>query len=138
MIASPKPSTSSRIVVGDGSLLAVTHTGHHPTLSSPLSLSNVLVSPHLIKNLVSVKKLTRDNPINIEFDNLGFLLRIGPQRWRYSDVIPPGICILHHSDDSPWPHRHKRGPLAPTARTSGTRRPRPCSSSSRPCIHLHD
>ena len=77
MIASPRPSRSSRIVVGNGSSLAVTHTGHHclPTTSNSLSLNNVLISPNLIKNLVSVKKLTRDNPVNVEFDDLGFSVK---------------------------------------------------------------
>jgi hypothetical protein len=76
MISSPRP-TSSRIVVGNGSSLAVTHTGHQslPTSSSQLALSNVLVSPNLIKNLISVKQLTCDNPINVEFDNLGFSVK---------------------------------------------------------------
>jgi hypothetical protein len=41
----------------------------------PLLLNNVLVSPTLIKNLVYVRALTRDNPITIEFDNLGFYVK---------------------------------------------------------------
>uniref|UniRef100_A0ACD5Y5G8 Uncharacterized protein n=1 Tax=Avena sativa TaxID=4498 RepID=A0ACD5Y5G8_AVESA len=77
MLASSRPAISSRIVVGDGSSLPVTHTGHTtiPTTSTPLSLTSVLVSPNLIKNLVSVKALTRDNPINVEFDHLGFSVK---------------------------------------------------------------
>ena len=31
-------------------------------------MSNILVSPELIKNLVSVRSLTRENPVTIEFD----------------------------------------------------------------------
>jgi hypothetical protein len=77
MLATARPSTSSRIVVGNGSALPVTHTGHHNilTTSTPLSLRNVLVSPKLVKNLISVKALTRDNPVNVEFDNLGFFVK---------------------------------------------------------------
>ena len=89
----------------NGSSLAVTHTGRQnlPTLSQSLSLNDVLVSPHLIKNLISVKKLTRDNPINVEFDNLGFsvkerhtkkeILRCESDGELYP-VLPPS---LHHN-----------------------------------------
>ena len=47
----PFPSST---VVGDGSLLPVTATGvaHFP---GSLSLNNVLVSPKLIKNLISIR-----------------------------------------------------------------------------------
>lgn len=65
------------IVVGNGSHLPITHTGAAliPTSSSPLILNNVLVSPSLIKNLISVRPLTRDNPITIEFDKFGFSIK---------------------------------------------------------------
>jgi hypothetical protein len=66
----------SRIVVGNGSTLPVSHTGHLslPTSSQAISLRNVLVSPSLIKNLISVKTLCRDNPVNVEFANFGFFV----------------------------------------------------------------
>jgi hypothetical protein len=68
---------STCITVGNGAQLPVTHTAAAkiPTLSSPLHLSNVLVSPPLIINLISVKKLTRDNNISIEFDPHGFSIK---------------------------------------------------------------
>ena len=44
----------SSIVVGNGSLLPVTSTGT-ATLPGPFSLNNVLVSPSLIKNLISLR-----------------------------------------------------------------------------------
>jgi hypothetical protein len=52
----PSFSTPFNIVVGNGSLLPVTHTGSAtlPAICGPLHLNNVLVSPHLIKNLISV------------------------------------------------------------------------------------
>ena len=46
--------TPSSIVVGNGSLLPVTSTGN-VDLASNLHLNNVLVSPQLIKNLISVR-----------------------------------------------------------------------------------
>ena len=62
--------SSSRIVFGNGSSLPVTHTGHTSlaTNSNPLHLQNVLVTP----NLLSVRALTRDNPVSVEFDYLVF------------------------------------------------------------------
>src|SRR3954466_11734583 len=70
-------STDRRIIVGDGSTLPITHVGHtsFPSTSTPLSLSNKLVSPHLIKNLISVRSFTRENPVTVEFDEFGFSVK---------------------------------------------------------------
>lgn len=62
--------TPSSIVVSDGSLLPVTATGA-TTLTDSLSLNNVLVSPQLIKNLISVRQFTTDNNCAVEFDPAG-------------------------------------------------------------------
>jgi histone deacetylase 1/2 len=73
-----RPShSSSQIVVGNGGLLPITHlgTGSLITTSSPLQLRNVLLSPSLIKNLLSVRQLTRDNPVTVEFDAFGFSVK---------------------------------------------------------------
>ncbi|XP_020194052.1 uncharacterized protein [Aegilops tauschii subsp. strangulata] len=70
-------TTDRRIIVGDGSTLPITHVGHtsFPSTSMPITLSNIFVSPHLIKNLVSVRCLTRENPVTVEFDELGFCVK---------------------------------------------------------------
>lgn len=77
MLSTSRPYFSSGILVGDGTSLTVTHTGRAtiPTATAPLSLNDVLVSPYLIKNLISVKKLARENPVNIEFDDFGFSVK---------------------------------------------------------------
>lgn len=78
ILAHPRPLPfSSCITVGNGAKLPVTHTAstHIPTSSTDLHLHNVLVSPPLIKNLISVKKLTRDNNVSIEFDPTGFSIK---------------------------------------------------------------
>lgn len=49
-------------------------------LPPPLQLNGVLVSPSLIKNLISVSRLTRDNNISIEFDPSGFSIKDLPTR----------------------------------------------------------
>ena len=66
-ILSPRYPFPSSIVVGDGSLLPVTATGV-ASLPGHLSLNNVLVSPRLIKNLISVRQFTSDNNCSVEFD----------------------------------------------------------------------
>jgi histone deacetylase 1/2 len=73
----PISSDSTHIIVGNGAPLPVTHTGatSFPTNTEPLHLKNVLVCPSLIKNLVSVRALTRDNPVTVEFDAFGFSIK---------------------------------------------------------------
>jgi histone deacetylase 1/2 len=68
---------SSSIVFGNGARLPVTQAADisFPTFSRPLQLHNVLVSPSLVTNLVSVRQLTRDNNISIEFDPRGFSVK---------------------------------------------------------------
>ena len=72
-IPSHHPS-STRIVVGNGSTLPITGVGSAvlPSTSRPLSLLEILISPSLTKNLVSVRAFTRDNSVSVEFDPYGF------------------------------------------------------------------
>ena len=66
----PHTSSPSHIVVGNGNLLPVTSTGV-TNFPHNLHLNNVLVSPGLIKNLISVRQFTYDNNCSVEFDPLG-------------------------------------------------------------------
>jgi hypothetical protein len=70
-------SSSTSVTVGNGASLPVTHLANSsiPTSSCPLSLRNVLVTPFLIKNLISVRSLTRDNNVSVEFDPSGFSIK---------------------------------------------------------------
>ena len=79
MLSTIHPS-NSRIVVGNGADLAIqcAGTAFIPTASSPLRLNNVLVSPSLINNLISVRSLTRDNSVSVEFDPFGFSIKDFP------------------------------------------------------------
>ncbi|KAJ9552077.1 hypothetical protein OSB04_016122 [Centaurea solstitialis] len=70
-------SSLTPIVVGNGSPIRTSGIGQ-TTLKPPyppLKLPNILVSPSLIKNLLSVRRLTTDNDISIEFDRFGFLVK---------------------------------------------------------------
>jgi len=71
-VYSPTP-----ITIGNGASLPTTHRAraHIATTNSPLHLNNILVSPNLVKNLISVRSLTRDNNISIEFDPFGFSVK---------------------------------------------------------------
>nr|GEY70799.1 ribonuclease H-like domain-containing protein [Tanacetum cinerariifolium] len=63
----------SSVCVGDGKSIPVTNTGHSflPYLTRPLHLHNVLVTPNIIKDLLSVHQFTRDNSCTVEFDAFG-------------------------------------------------------------------
>ena len=106
-------STDSRIIVGDGYTLPITHIGHtsFPSSSTPLYLSNILVSPHLIKNLISVRCFTRENPVAVEFDELGFCVKDARTR-----------MVLHRCDspDELYPvHSPSSTTTAPVALSAG-------------------
>ena len=77
-LVQPRPFLFSTFVtVGNGAQLPVTHTGSLaiPTSSRPLYLNNVLVTPSLVKNLISVKQFTHDNNVSVEFDPAGFSIK---------------------------------------------------------------
>jgi hypothetical protein len=64
-------------LVGNGSLLPVTSTGHtfFPTPNHPLHLSHILMSPHIIKNYIFVCQFTTDNQVFVEFDMYGLSVK---------------------------------------------------------------
>ncbi|GJZ09208.1 ribonuclease H-like domain-containing protein [Tanacetum coccineum] len=65
------------ISVGDGHSIPVTNTGHSilPTPFKSLHLNNVLITPHIVKNLIYVRQFVRDNNCTIEFDAFGFSVK---------------------------------------------------------------
>ncbi|GKE42607.1 ribonuclease H-like domain-containing protein [Tanacetum coccineum] len=65
------------ILVGDGHSIPVTNTGHSilPTPTKSLHLNNVLITPHIVKNLIYVRQFVRDNNCTIEFDAFGFSVK---------------------------------------------------------------
>ncbi|GJZ25888.1 hypothetical protein Tco_0570141 [Tanacetum coccineum] len=44
-------------------------------LHKPLHLHHVLVTPNIIKNLISVRQFTRDNNVSVDFDAYGFSVK---------------------------------------------------------------
>ncbi|GJX92932.1 ribonuclease H-like domain-containing protein, partial [Tanacetum coccineum] len=65
------------ISLGDGHSILVTNTGHSilPTPFRPLHLNNILITPHIIKNLIFVRQFFRDSNCTIEFDSFGFSVK---------------------------------------------------------------
>ncbi|GJY77602.1 ribonuclease H-like domain-containing protein [Tanacetum coccineum] len=65
------------VLVGDGYSIPVTNTGNSilPTPFRPLHLQNVLITPHIVKNLISVRQFIRDNNYVVEFDAFGFSVK---------------------------------------------------------------
>jgi hypothetical protein len=70
---SPFPS----ITLGDGSTAPIYCVGQAqiPSHTKPLLLRDVLVAPTLIKNLISVRKFTRNNLVSVEFDLFGLSMK---------------------------------------------------------------
>lgn len=67
---SPVSSPFPYILVGNGATIPIIHIGHTSicSLHCPLLLNNVLVTPIIIKNLVSIRKFTTNNLCSVEFD----------------------------------------------------------------------
>nr|GEW79215.1 ribonuclease H-like domain-containing protein [Tanacetum cinerariifolium] len=65
------------VSVGDGHSIPVTNIGHSilPTPLKSLRLNNVLITPHIVKNLIFVRQFVRDNDCTIEFDSFGFSVK---------------------------------------------------------------
>jgi len=64
----------NKVIDGNGSSLPITYTGScSPTPN--LQLNDVLVVPALIKNLLSVSKLTHDYPVSVSFTDNDFIIQ---------------------------------------------------------------
>ena len=62
------------VIVGNGASLPITHTSNI-SQSPDLKLLDVLVVPHLTKNLLSISKLTNDFPLSVTFANNFFTVQ---------------------------------------------------------------
>jgi hypothetical protein len=76
-ISPPSSFTPSSIIVGNGAQLPIIATGSHifSFLHRNLVLNDVLVSPNIIKNLISIRRFTTDNNCSIEFDPFGLSVK---------------------------------------------------------------
>ncbi|GJY29080.1 ribonuclease H-like domain-containing protein [Tanacetum coccineum] len=67
----------SSISVGDGHSIPITNSGHSvlPTPLRSLHLNNVLITSHIVKNLIYVRQFVRDNNCTVEFDAFAFSVK---------------------------------------------------------------
>ena len=65
------------IFVGNGQSLPISHIGYISSLiaSHPLKMFDVLLVPHITKNLLSISKLTRENNCLVTFSSSGFTIQ---------------------------------------------------------------
>ncbi|GJY24077.1 ribonuclease H-like domain-containing protein, partial [Tanacetum coccineum] len=103
--------------VGDGHCIHVTNTGYSilSTPSKSLVLNNVLITPHIVKNLISIRQFVHDNDCTIEFDSFGFsvkdfmtrrvLLRCYSTRDLYPVTAPSPIPHAFHVSQHMWHQR---------------------------------
>jgi hypothetical protein len=73
-ILPPYINDPSSIIVENGSSLPVTSVGD-TTLPGLFYLSNVLVTPDIIQNFLSIHRFTTDNWCSIEFDHFGLSMK---------------------------------------------------------------
>jgi hypothetical protein len=102
----PHPSCPS-IMVGDGSCLPMTSVGSAP---GPFRLSDVLVAPQMVHNLLSIRQFTADNSCSVEFDTSGLsvkdlatgrpLLRCDSTRPLYTLRLPVSAASTSPSSSS--------------------------------------
>ena len=64
-------------MVGDGSCLPVIAVGSAP---GSFRLSNVLVAPQMVHNLLSIRQFSTDNSCSIEFDSSGLTVKDSASR----------------------------------------------------------
>jgi hypothetical protein len=70
----PHSTMPSSIVVGSGFVLPVTSVGDS-VLPGLLYLNNILLTPDIIQNLLSVRQFTTDNSCSMEFDLFGLSVK---------------------------------------------------------------
>lgn len=65
------------VIVGNGSTIPIRGIGQQtlPYPFPPLLLKNVLHTPKVIKNLLSIRRFTIDNNVSVEFDPFGFAVK---------------------------------------------------------------
>ena len=85
---SVSPYTGNESVfVGNRSPLSISHTGKY-YFNHAMPLLDVLVVPHITKNLLSISKITRDLPVTVFFDADSFVI----QHRHTKEIVAKGKC----------------------------------------------
>ena len=69
-----------KLTVGNGSQLPILHVGANSLISSnrcskPITLTKILHVPQVTKNLLSISRVTKDNPVTVEFNSNSCLVK---------------------------------------------------------------
>lgn len=80
-------SGNGSVIVGNGNTLDISHIGSSK-LSDDVKLLDVLVEPHITKNLLSISKLTSDSPVDVIFSDKLFTI----QNRVTKQVLAQGRC----------------------------------------------
>ncbi|GFP94834.1 uncharacterized mitochondrial protein atmg00810 [Phtheirospermum japonicum] len=67
-------SGNGSVIVGNGNVLNISHIGN-AKISEDVKLLDVLVVPHITKNLLSISKLTADYPVDVIFSDKFFAIQ---------------------------------------------------------------
>lgn len=78
---------NGRVIVGNGNSLSISHIGSRD-FSNGVKLLDVLVVPHLTKNLVSISKLTHDYPVDVVYSDKSFEIQSRANK----TVLAQGRC----------------------------------------------
>ncbi|KAM0002129.1 putative RNA-directed DNA polymerase [Helianthus debilis subsp. tardiflorus] len=79
---------NNQVTFGNGKRLSITHIGSSK-VGDQIPLRNVLVVPHLTKNLLSISKLTNDLPVDVLFSKNFFHI----QDRTTKQVLARGTCV---------------------------------------------
>nr|KAJ0200378.1 hypothetical protein LSAT_V11C600301260 [Lactuca sativa] len=119
-ISTPSVTSIKSVFVGNGNRVPVLGSGHStlPYPSKPIHLKNILYTPGIVKNLVSVRKFTRDNFVSVEFDPYGLSVKdykSGKLLTRHNSIgdlypindptIAPSLSFFVSSNSSFWHNR---------------------------------
>ncbi|GKE37290.1 hypothetical protein Tco_1460695 [Tanacetum coccineum] len=96
------------VFVGNGQSILITYTRHSflHTSHKPLHLNHILVTLHIIKNLISFRKFTCDNDVSVEFDAYGFFVK---------DYQTQRLLLRCDSTGDLYPVTHPPSPSTPFA-----------------------
>ncbi|KAH9779181.1 retrovirus-related pol polyprotein from transposon RE2 [Citrus sinensis] len=149
---------TSKLVIGNGVGLFITHTGSAVLRMQSsinhfdLKLNNILLVPKITKNLISISKLTRDNDVVVEFTNDFYFVKDKSMPSKSSDFLYNSLQVYHilvpNSNQNPLEvapadtdshassstHNIISLPL-PTSPVHSTSLPSPNNSISSPIVH---
>ena len=88
---------NQQVFMGNSQSLPISHIGSISSLIAfhPLKMSDVLLVPHIAKNLLSISKLTHENNYLVPFSSSSFTIQdLATRRWWESGALRKGSIFL--------------------------------------------